>query len=157
MSTPTISAKRSLAQPSDNLLFIPLLAILLSGCSTYKKVYTANPYIQVKQGFYKTEVVNEVKGRYVTMRVWNLAPKSVMFDLQISHAILPGGMLRYHGIIGGRSYFNTEKYFIPEGTGFTGFEFNLVNSTKLAGNSSGSGVTGPDGKQVEVRQYSSGS
>ena len=64
--------------------------------------------------------------------------------------------IRYHGIIGGRSYFNTEKYFIPEGTGFTGFEFNLVNSTKLAGNSSGSGVTGPDGKQVEVKQYSSG-
>ena len=156
MSTPTISAKRSLAQPSDNLLFIPLLAILLSGCSTYKKVYTANPYIQVKQGFYKTEVVNEVKGRYVTMRVWNLAPKSVMFDLQISHAILPGGMLRYHGIIGGRSYFNTEKYFIPEGTEFTGFEFKLADSTLLKGNHASSTVTGPDRKQVEVKQYSSG-
>ncbi|MFN8776731.1 MAG: hypothetical protein ACK5XV_08195, partial [Flavobacteriales bacterium] len=54
------------------LLFIPLLAFLISGCSTYKKVYTADPYIQVKQGYYKSEVVNGVKGRYVTMRVWNL-------------------------------------------------------------------------------------
>jgi hypothetical protein len=65
-----------------NLLFIPLLAFLLSGCSTYKKVYTADPYIQVKQGFYKTEVVNGVKGRYVTMRVWNLGVQGVKRVMQ---------------------------------------------------------------------------
>jgi hypothetical protein len=80
-----------LAQWPMHILFIACLAVLLSGCSLYKKVYKEDPFIQVKQGFYKPEVVDGVKGRYVTLRVWNYSAKTVKFDLHISNAIHPGG------------------------------------------------------------------
>jgi hypothetical protein len=35
--------------PLAQLLFIPLLAFLLSGCSTYQKVYTNDPNKQIKR------------------------------------------------------------------------------------------------------------
>jgi hypothetical protein len=135
-----------------NFLFLLSAIVILSSCNLYKKVYSENKFIQVKQGMFKPEVVHGVKGQYVILRVWNYSAQAVLFDLNISNEILPNGKIRYHGVITPSSYFDTEKYFIPDDTKFTGFNFELIKAEEV-GRQFMSEVYGPDGSTIMVNRY----